>query len=123
VELVESESVQEHDRFILAQLWCLGLEKGESFKPDERQKSLLSEAAVVGEAMAKANTSEKRVEPAFWPNTYWKHAAVREELGSDAAGEKLFSVFPILRSDQGSLRQELDTQRRCKGAVHVVTTV
>jgi hypothetical protein len=26
--------------------------------------------------MAKANTSDKRVEPAFWPSTHWKHALV-----------------------------------------------
>jgi hypothetical protein len=26
--------------------------------------------------MAKANTSDKRVEPAFWPGTNWKHALV-----------------------------------------------
>jgi hypothetical protein len=26
--------------------------------------------------MAKANTSDKRVEPAFWPGTQWKHALV-----------------------------------------------
>jgi hypothetical protein len=26
--------------------------------------------------MAKANTSDKRVEPPFWPDTHWKHALV-----------------------------------------------
>jgi hypothetical protein len=64
------------DRLILAQLRFLGIEKGKAFKPDARQKKILGEAAIVGEAMAKANTSDKRVEPPFWPGTNWKHALV-----------------------------------------------
>jgi hypothetical protein len=75
-EILQQEPVQERDRFVMAQLRFLGIEKGKPFKPDDRQKRILTEAAVVGEAMAKANTSDKRVEPAFWPNTHWKHALV-----------------------------------------------
>jgi hypothetical protein len=74
--VVQSEPVMERDRLILAQLRFLGIEKGKPFKPDARQKKILEEAVVVGEAMAKANTSDKRVEPPFWPGTNWKHALV-----------------------------------------------
>jgi hypothetical protein len=75
-ELLATEPVEERDRFFVAQLRFLGIEPGKPFQPDARQQRLLTEAAVVGEAMAKANTSDKRVEPPFWPNTHWKHAAV-----------------------------------------------
>jgi hypothetical protein len=75
-KVVQSEPVMERDRLILAQLRFLGIEKGKPFNPDARQKKLLEEAVVVGEAMAKANTSDKRVEPPFWPGTQWKHALV-----------------------------------------------
>ena len=75
-KVVQSEPVAERDRLILAQLRFLGIEKGKLFNPDARQMKILEEAAVVGEAMAKANTSDKRVEPAFWPGTNWKHALV-----------------------------------------------
>jgi len=75
-ELVQTEPVQDRDRFVLAQLRFLGIEKGKPFNPDERQRRILADAAVVGEAMAKANTSDKRTEPAFWPNTHWKHALI-----------------------------------------------
>jgi hypothetical protein len=75
-EFIQREPVMERDRLILAQLKFLGIEKGKPFKPDRRQKAILEEAAVVGEAMAKANTSDKRVEPPFWPRTQWKHALV-----------------------------------------------
>src|SRR5579871_486349 len=50
--------------------------KRQAVHPDARQKRLLEQAAVVGEAMAKANTTDKRVAPAFWPDTNWKHALV-----------------------------------------------
>lgn len=75
-KMVQSEPVMERDRLILAQLRFLGIEKGKPFKPDERQQRILKDAVVVGEAMAKANTSDKRVEPPFWPNSKWKHALV-----------------------------------------------
>jgi hypothetical protein len=75
-DVVQNETVMERDRLILAQLRFLGIEKGKEFKPDARQKKILEEAVIVGEAMAKANTSDKRVEPPFWPGTNWKHALV-----------------------------------------------
>jgi hypothetical protein len=75
-EIVQTEPVMERDRLILAQLRFLGIQKGKTFSPDTRQKKILEDAAVVGEAMAKANTSDKRVEPPFWPGTHWKHALV-----------------------------------------------
>jgi hypothetical protein len=75
-DVVQGEPVMERDRLILAQLRFLGIEKGRPFKPDARQKKILEEAALVGEAMAKANTSDKRVEPSFWRGTNWKHALV-----------------------------------------------
>jgi hypothetical protein len=39
----------------MAMLKPLGIEKGKAFKPDARQAGLLTEAALVGEAMARAN--------------------------------------------------------------------
>jgi hypothetical protein len=75
-DVVQREPVMEWDRLILAQLRFLGLEKGKPLNPDARQAKLLEDGVIVGEAMAKANTSDKRVEPPFWPGTHWKHALV-----------------------------------------------
>ncbi|WP_202312284.1 DUF1254 domain-containing protein [Mesorhizobium sp. L-8-10] len=75
-ELVQRNPVDDRDRLILAQLKFLGIERGQPFKPDERQSKILADAALVGEAMAKANTVDKRVEPPFWEGTNWKHALV-----------------------------------------------
>jgi hypothetical protein len=75
-DIVQYEQVMERDRLILAQLRFLGFERGKPFKPDARQEKILQDAVTVGEAMAKANTDDKRVEPPFWPGTHWKHALV-----------------------------------------------
>ncbi|WP_434583688.1 DUF1254 domain-containing protein [Klebsiella sp. R390] len=73
-QIVQSEVVDERDRFMLEHLRFLGIEKGKLFTPTEAQTKILEEGAVVGQAMAKANNYGKRFEPAFWPGTHWKHA-------------------------------------------------
>lgn len=75
-EVIQRNPVDERDRFVLAGLRFLGIERGQPFAPDARQTKLLEDGALIGEAMAKANTSDKRGEPPFWPGTHWKHALV-----------------------------------------------
>src|SRR5262249_25988649 len=108
-KVVQSEPVMERDRLILAQLRFLGIEKGKPFNPDARQKKLLEEAAVVGEAMAKANTSDKRVEPAFWPGTQWKHALVvsvdQRMPGYDQLDERAAWFYEAVAVSKGMLTQ------------------
>ena len=49
------------------------IEKGKEFNPTERQKKILIEAALVGEAMAKTISFNKRFEGAhYWENGSWK---------------------------------------------------
>ena len=54
-EAINENPVAERDRFFLAMLKPLGIIKGEAFQPDERQSQILTDAVLVGEAMAKAN--------------------------------------------------------------------
>src|SRR5262245_34127440 len=75
-DVIQRAPVEERDRLIMAQLRFLGIEKGKPFKPDDRQKKILEDGVIVGEAMTKANTTDKRVEPPFWDGTHWKHALV-----------------------------------------------
>ena len=73
-DIINNEVVQEHDRVMMAMLKPLGIEKGEPFNPDERQKKILTEAALVGEAMAKANTFEKRFKDVYYrAGAHWKN--------------------------------------------------
>jgi hypothetical protein len=65
-DIINREPVQERDRFFLAMLKPLGIEKGKPFKPDARQTKLLAEGAVVGEAMATAIDFEKQFSSAHY---------------------------------------------------------
>ena len=51
--VIDNNPVQEHDRFFMAMLMPLGIEKGKPFKPDARQTAILEEAAALGDAMAR----------------------------------------------------------------------
>lgn len=54
-DVLNREPVAERDRFFMAMLKPLGIEKGKPFKPTKRQKLILTQATLVGEAMARAN--------------------------------------------------------------------
>ena len=51
--IIDRNPVQEHDRFYMAMLRNLGIEKGQPFNPDARQQAILEDAAVLGDAMAR----------------------------------------------------------------------
>jgi hypothetical protein len=57
---IDEEPVQERDRIMTGMLKSLGIEKGKPFSPDARMKKILTDATLVGEAMAKVNDYEKR---------------------------------------------------------------
>ena len=59
-DVIQGEPVEPRDIFFHAMLRPLGLEKGKPFKPDARQTKILTDAALVGEAMAKANSADRR---------------------------------------------------------------
>jgi len=73
-EVLNREVVAERDRFFMAILKRVGIEKGKPFNPTPHQKKLLEEAAFVGEAMAKANDLAKRSTALYWPGAKWKIA-------------------------------------------------
>jgi len=59
-DVIQREPIEPHDTFFHAMLRPLGLEKGTPFKPDVRQTKILTDAVLVGEAMAKANSADRR---------------------------------------------------------------
>ncbi|HEY5928902.1 MAG TPA: DUF1254 domain-containing protein [Burkholderiales bacterium] len=50
---INNNPVQERDRFFMAMLKPLGIEKGKPFNPDARQRSILEDAARIGDAMGR----------------------------------------------------------------------
>ena len=80
-EILGREVIEDRDRFMMAMLKPLGIEKGKPFNPDDRQKKILEEAAFIGEAMAKANSFEKRfVGARYRPETQWDYVIMLDPL-------------------------------------------
>lgn len=71
-EIIQKEPVNERDRFYMAMLASLGIEKDKPFKPSDAQKKSLESGFQMGELIAKANTFTKRLpEAVYWPDRQW----------------------------------------------------
>jgi hypothetical protein len=75
--IIQEETVEERDRFFMAWLDNLGIKKGESFNPTERQKKILIAAAERGKLMAIANSFDKRfADVKHWPDRKWDYVMI-----------------------------------------------
>lgn len=86
-DIYQSEVVDERDRFYLAMLKQLGIEKGKPFEPAERLVRILEQGAAAGELMAQANTFAKRfAQGAYWPDRRWEQAIVLDNSAQRGHG-------------------------------------
>jgi len=84
-DVIQREPVEPHDIFFHDMLRPLGLEKGKPFKPDAGQTKILTEAALVGEAMAKANSADRRFAGSkFRSDAHWDFALQLDADNPDA---------------------------------------
>jgi hypothetical protein len=83
--IYQSEIVDERDRFYLAMLKQLGIEKDRGFDPDRRLAGILEGGAATGELMAKANTFAKRfADTLYWPDRSWELVLVLDNSAQRA---------------------------------------
>jgi hypothetical protein len=76
-EVVQQEPNEAMDPETLGLLASIGIEKGKPFAPDARMKKILTEAATVGNATARAILYRSRLKEAyFYPNSAWQTAFV-----------------------------------------------
>jgi hypothetical protein len=71
---INNNPVQERDRFFMAMLKPLGIEKDKPFSPDARQSAILEEAATLGDAMGRTMLFDghERISGAnAFPGTHW----------------------------------------------------
>jgi hypothetical protein len=84
-EVFQAEPIEAHDIFFHAMLRPLGLEKGKPFSPGARQTKILTEAVLVGEAMAKANSADRRFKGGTYrPDAHWDFALLLDADDPDA---------------------------------------
>jgi hypothetical protein len=70
--VVQEEPNEAMDPETLGLLAAIGIEKGKPFAPDARMKKILTEAAAVGNATARAQVFRSRLKDAyFYPNSAW----------------------------------------------------
>jgi len=71
--IIQGEPVAERDRFYMAMLASIGIEKGKPFKIGKEQRKNLFEGAMIGELIAQANAFAKRFPHArYWPDRKWE---------------------------------------------------
>jgi hypothetical protein len=72
-EVVQGEPIESSDRVSLGYFASIGIEKGKPFTPDARMLKILTDAAVVGDATARAITYRMRQkENYFYENSAWR---------------------------------------------------
>jgi hypothetical protein len=72
-EVVQQEPSASLDQIRLGYFAAIGIQKGKPFAPDERMKKILTEAAVVGDATARAVSFYMPEKEAFYyDNSYWQ---------------------------------------------------
>jgi hypothetical protein len=71
-EIIQQERVLDTDRYFMNSLKAIGIEKGKSFKPTDRQKDIMKRAAFMGEKMAMAVSFVPRSEQSIYrKDTRW----------------------------------------------------
>jgi hypothetical protein len=71
--VVQNEPAESSDPVTLGFFASIGIEKGKPFAPDARMKKILTEAAAVGDATARAITYRSRIPEAFYyPDSTWR---------------------------------------------------
>jgi hypothetical protein len=72
-QLVQEEPSESLDPARLGFYASIGIQKGQVFAPDERMKKILTEAAAVGDATARAIAFEiRQKEDYYYPNSAWR---------------------------------------------------
>jgi hypothetical protein len=80
-QIVQEEPIESLDEVRLGFYASVGIEKGKPFAPDERMKKILTEAAAVGDASARAITYRTRQKAAYYyEHSGWKRLFVAQRI-------------------------------------------
>lgn len=83
-KMIDREPALERDRIILGMLQSLGIEKGKAFEPTERQKKILTDAALTGEVMARTIGYAKRFPGTkVWADKEWEFSLMLQETSQE----------------------------------------
>jgi hypothetical protein len=82
--ILEVEPVEPRDYMMMAMLRFLGIKPGAKFNPNTEQNEILTEAALVGEAISRAQSYQKRFEGArVWEGKRWEYSLFITDTDQD----------------------------------------
>lgn len=93
-QVVQEEPTDSVDPVTLG-LWAsVGIQKGKPFAPDARMKKILTEAAEVGDATARAITYRMRLKDAYYyPNSAWRGGFIGGYEFKDNSGALILDAY------------------------------
>ena len=122
---INENPVIERDRFFVAMVKPLGIEKGKAFNPDDRQRRILEQAVVVGNAMARATLfkfDERYGGPDMTPlpGTHWAWTMV---LNADQESEHYSQIDERLHYFYGAtyMSPAMKVRKAGPGSAYVQT--
>lgn len=124
--IINDEPVRTIDKAWMAMLLPLGIEKGNAFNPDARQKSLLLKGAAMGELMARNFQINPRFAEVYWKGTSWyksfdftipQETATRVELDERTTWfyEAVTSTHGMVNPTVGAGQVYMTTKRDSQG--------
>jgi hypothetical protein len=110
-QVVQSEPPESSDALTLGMFASIGIQHGKAFNPDHRMRAILTEAAAVGDATARALTYRyRRPEAYYYPDSAWRtvfHGGYRfQEDGVallDSAVQFYFAAAPTSPAEEAKM--------------------
>jgi hypothetical protein len=106
--VINNNPVYERDRFFMAMLKPLGIEKGKPFQPDARQRAILQDAAGIGDAMARTmlfDAEERFTGANAFSGTHWNWVLLvdpsQESANYSQLDERLHYTYGAIYTSPG----------------------
>ena len=102
-DVIQREPLEPQDTYFHAMLRPLGLEKGKPFEPDTRQTKILTEAALVGEAMKNKQGEHRRhskIATEYFRKTKTRVKSYASKILLPCADAKLFSTDKLTMTQE-----------------------
>jgi hypothetical protein len=122
-QVVQEEPTDSIDPTTLGFWASIGIQKGKPFKPDERLKKILTEAARVGDATARAIMYRWRTADGYWyPNSAWRLGFVGGYKFEDN-GARLLDAYSGFFFYATGITPAMDTRKVGEGSQYMAAFV
>jgi hypothetical protein len=126
-EVVQEEPIDAIGPEVRGAIAAIGIAKGQPFAPDERMKRLLTEAATLGDATARAITYHPRFDGVRIypddPNSVWSTAFANRNTSFEADGTMGLSARVLYYFNAGGVTPAMATTRAGEGSDYALAVL